>query len=203
MPPAGDFAHHAGLLPSPLQRADHSVRPREARAATSRTRHRFRTRAAQRPSHRECVELPRCRPGAPDSGRRGRVGCSASVPPLKSSSAWRLSICGRASTASTACARSPGPGSAKRPSIPVHEPVADTPQSFGVGWQRVVALRQAAGTRPIRVARGEGRAQRHHACGRVGDAGERNGSRAGASAQELAAADPGGINFPEHFHAFV
>ena len=75
----------------------------------------------------------------------------------------------------------------------VHQPLADARESAGVGRQRAVGVRQTAGAGPLRLARRQRSAQRHHAAGRTGDAGERPGSDAGASAQELDPHLPGSI----------
>ena len=51
----------------------------------------------------------------------------------------------------------------------------EPPEGSGVGRQRAVGLREAVGEGPFPVAGSAGRAVRHDAAGRVGDAGERVG----------------------------
>ena len=81
-----------------------------------------------------------------------------------------------------------GAGPAERASVLVFESHAHAFESAGVGWQRIMGVRQAAGERPLPLAGGEREtAQRDDARRGVGDAGERARSKADAAAQVVPA----------------
>ena len=61
-------------------------------------------------------------------------------------------------------------------------------EGSGVGWQRAVGVREAAGEGRFPLAYRAGRELRDVAAGRIGDAGKRVGPDASAAAQELVAA---------------
>src|SRR5262249_26838043 len=85
--------------------------------------------------------------------------------------------------------------SAERPFVPVRESRPKPLEGSGVGWQRAVGVREAAGEGAFPLAHRGGRALRDDAAGRIGDAGEWAGYRRSTAAEELAAAHTGGIKY--------
>ena len=73
-------------------------------------------------------------------------------------------------------------------------------EGSGVGWQRAVGVREAAGEGPFPLAYRAGRELRDVAAGRIGDAGKRVGPDASAAAQDLVAA---GTCCIKHFFVFT
>ena len=81
-----------------------------------------------------------------------------------------------------------GAGPAERTSVPVFESHTHASESPGVGWQRIMGVREAVGERPLSLARGQREtAERDDARRGVGDAGERTRSEAGAATQVVPA----------------
>src|SRR5882724_7806561 len=85
-------------------------------------------------------------------------------------------------------ARPTGTGPAERISVSVFQSHAHALESAGVGWQRIVGMREALGEGPLPLAGGERKtAQCHDACRGTGDAGEWARSEADAAAQMVPA----------------
>ena len=82
-------------------------------------------------------------------------------------------------------ARSVGARPAQWPSVLIHESASHALEGAGVGWQRLMGVRQALGERPVSLARDPERGQRDDAPRGVGDAAERAGSGASAAAARL------------------